>query len=159
MFSKRKRLGKLIEEVKSGDTFIAEYKIKDKDILLYLGFSDDSNPAYIQHDYAARTPYKRPIVPQLMLTGYITSAVSMHLPGPGSVMKEQNIRFLKPMYHYGLFKLKLVVTEVNKELNEVTLDAEGLDEYDDLVLTAKLIVTPPYPWKPMTEETGTFENF
>ncbi|WP_147803413.1 MaoC/PaaZ C-terminal domain-containing protein [Alkalicoccus halolimnae] len=159
MFSKRKKIGKTMKEIKIGDEYTCEHTVNDREILLYLGFSDDANPAYIQHDYASRTPYKRPIVPQLMLTGFITSAVSMNLPGPGSVIKEQFIRFEKPMYHYSRLHLKLTVTEVDDTNEEVVIEADGIDEMNDTVLQARMVVFPPHPWKPMTEESVTFENF
>ncbi|WP_245922542.1 MaoC/PaaZ C-terminal domain-containing protein [Alkalicoccus saliphilus] len=159
LFSKRKKIGKTMKEIQPGNMYSREHQITDKEILLYLGFSDDANPAYIQHDYASRTPYKRPMVPQLMLTGFLTTAVSMHLPGPGSVIKEQTIRFEKPVYHYSKVRMEMQVTAVDREKEEVTLEAEMTDELGDRVVTAQLVVYPPYPWKPVTQDEGTFENF
>ena len=54
-----------------------------------------------RHDYAQKTEYEKPIVPSIMLMGIITSAISKHLPGPGShavsythldVYKRQHVR-------------------------------------------------------------------
>ncbi|MFC4737531.1 MaoC/PaaZ C-terminal domain-containing protein [Bacillus daqingensis] len=159
MFSKRKKLGKTLKELQEGSSVSKEFEINDKDILLYLGFSDDANPIYIQHDYASRTPYERPIVPQLMLIGFVTSLISTGLPGPGSVIREQQLAFPKPLYHYGKLTLTLTVEKLNTEKGTALMTVDGRDEYNDSIILGTMDVTPPYPWKPMTEQAGTFENF
>lgn len=159
MFTKKRKLGQTIDQLKIGEEFNSVKKIEDKDILLFLGFTNDANPIFIQHDYASRTPFQKPIVPQIMLNGFVSSAVSMNLPGPGSVILEQQLSFPKPMFHYGTFSLNVVVTKVEEKEHKVYLSVTGKDEYDELVLEGSLIVSPPYPWKPMTHDSGTFENF
>jgi len=159
MFTKKRKLGKTIDQLKIGDEFNVEKKIEDKDILLFLGFTNDANPIYLQHDYASRTPFQKPIVPHIMLNGFVTSVISMNLPGPGSSILEQQFSFLKPMYHYGTFNLKVVITKIEEKEHKVYLTVTGKDEYDEMVLDGSLVVSPPYPWKPMTHDSGTFENF
>lgn len=139
--------------------FEQEKKIEDKDILLFLGFTDDSNPIYIQHDYASRTPFKKPIVPHIMLNGFVSSVISMNFPGPGSAILQQNLSFPKPLYHYGTFKLKATITNLEKKEHKVYMAVTGKDEYDETVLEGSLVVSPPYPWKPMTHDSGNFDNF
>ncbi len=84
LLGKKRKLGRQIGEITVGEKLTLTEKIEDKDLLLYLGLTNDANPLYIQHDYASLTPYEKPIVPSIMLTGIITSAVSKYLPGPGS---------------------------------------------------------------------------
>lgn len=159
MFSKKRKLGRSAEMLKIGEKYEMEKKIEDKDILLFLGITDDANPIYIQHDYAARTPFQKPIVPNVMLIGFVSSAVSMHLPGPGSCILEQSLSFPKPVYHYGIFKLVMEVTEVAIEDKKANISILGRDEYDEVVVKGHLVVGTPYPSKPMTHDSGTFENF
>ena len=97
MLRKNGKLGKKLEEIVVGEKLHLTETIEDKDLLLYLGLTNDNNPLYIQHDYAASTPYKKPIVPAIMLNGIITSAISKYMPGPGSHIREQNLKFLDPV--------------------------------------------------------------
>lgn len=94
-----------------------------------------------------------------MLTGFVSSAVSMQLPGPGSCILEQTLSFSKPLYHYGIFKLLIEVTNVDVKANKVRLAIVGKDEDSNIVLNGEMLVSAPYPWKPMTHDSGTFENF
>ncbi|MFL6518092.1 MAG: enoyl-CoA hydratase, partial [Bacillus sp. (in: firmicutes)] len=89
VLGKKRKLGRKIEEITVGEKLSMAEKIEDKDLLLYLGLTDDANPLYIQHDYASQTPFGKPIVPSIMLTGIITSAISRYLPGPGSHILSQ----------------------------------------------------------------------
>lgn len=47
MLSKKRRLGNKIEEIKDGDQYKAKRNIEDKELLLYLGLTNDANPLYI----------------------------------------------------------------------------------------------------------------
>jgi 3-hydroxybutyryl-CoA dehydratase len=93
LLGKKRKLGRKIEEITVGEKLALTEKMEDRDILLYLGLTDDANPLYIQHDYASQTPFEKPIVPSTMLMGIITSAVSKYLPGPGSHIVAQELEF------------------------------------------------------------------
>lgn len=111
--------------------------------MLYLGLTNDSNPLYIQHDYAATTPFQKPIVPTIMLNGIITSAVSKHIPGPGVRIIEQHLKYLGPLYHYEFFDTLLEVTAVDKINNTITISVHSYNEQKQLVIEGMLLVTPP----------------
>ena len=74
----RTKTGKKIDELTVGERIHLVETIEDKDLLLYLGLTNDSNPLYIQHEYAKETAFKKPIVPPIMLNGIVTSAISKY---------------------------------------------------------------------------------
>lgn len=143
MLQKNSKIGRTIDEITIGEKIHITEKIEDKDLLLYLGLTNDSNPLYIQHDYAAMTSFKKPIVPTIMLNGIITSAVSKYIPGPGARIIEQHLKYLGPLYHYELFDTFLEVTEVNKGQNMITVSVCSYNEQKQLVIEGTLNVTPP----------------
>lgn len=157
LLGKKRRLGRKIDEIKVGEKLELSEKIDDKDLLLYLGLSNDNNPLFIQHDYASLTPFHKPIVPQIMLTGIITSAISKYLPGPGSSIKKQNLLFPKPVYHYAAIEYHFEVVDVNEEDHLIEMTVEAIDEGNDVVVEGTFLVCPPYPPKSIT--ASTFENF
>ncbi|WP_183163812.1 MaoC/PaaZ C-terminal domain-containing protein [Alteribacter keqinensis] len=159
MFTKKRKLGTVISNLQVGEKVEVSKKVEDKDILLYLGFSDDANPIYIQHDYASRTPFQKPIVPHIMINGIINSTVSMHLPGPGSAVLSQRLEYPAPLYHYGRLTLSVEVVSVDEKKHLVTVEVQGTDEDGREIVKGVMEVCPPYPWKPVTQDAGTFENF
>ena len=157
LLGKKRKLGRRIDEIMVGEKLSLTEKIEDKDLLLYLGLTNDANPLYIQHDYASQTPYEKPIVPCIMLTGIISSAVSKYLPGPGSHILRHDIEFLKPVYHYATIQLLFEVTEVDRGAGFVMINVIGKDEQDEVVMKGMLKICPPYPLEAM--DGKALENF
>lgn len=144
LLGKKRKLGRKIEEITVGEKLTLTEKIEDKDLLLYLGLTDDANPLYIQHDYASQTPFEKPIVPSIMLTGIISSAISKYLPGPGSHIISQEIEFLKPVYHYASVQFLFEVIEVDHKTHQIVVAVLGENEKNEAVIKGELKVCPPH---------------
>lgn len=157
VLGKKRKIGRRIEDISVGEKLKLTEKIEDKDLLLYLGLTNDSNPLYIQHDFASRTSYERPIVPTIMLTGIVTSAASKYLPGPGSHVVEEFFKFPKAVYHYELINIKFEVSEVRKESNLITIEVEALDEAAEVVISGYMKVVPPKVIERLTSDS--MKNF
>lgn len=140
---KSRKLGKTIEEIEEGDSLSVTESIEDNQLLLYLGLTNDANPLYIQHDYAQETAYERPIVPSIMLMGIVTSAISKHLPGPGSHVVNFSVNFVEPVYHYQTLTFEFEVIKVDKRKDVVTISVQAVNEEADRVLDAVVMVQPP----------------
>ena len=124
---KPRKLGKTINEIEEGDSLSLTESIEDNQLLLYLGLTNDANPLYIQHDFAQKTEYHQPIVPSVMLMGIITSAISKHLPGPGSHVVNFSVNFIEPVFHYEnrVLDAVVMVQPAEEPELEITLESEG----------------------------------
>ena len=138
------KVGKSIAELTVGEKLHVTERIEDKDLLLYLGLTNDNNPLFIQHDYAANTPFEQPIVPQIMLNGIISSTVSKHMPGPGSYILEQSIKYLQPVYHYETIDFVLQINEVDVDNNIVEIIVNAKNAQNNIIIEGILKVSPPY---------------
>ncbi|MBK4758069.1 enoyl-CoA hydratase [Enterococcus faecium] len=108
-----------------------------------MGLTNDANPLYIQHDFAQKTEYHQPIVPSVMLMGIITSAISKHLPGPGSHVVNFSVNFIEPVFHYETLTFQFEVIKVDKMKDVVTISVEAENTNEDRVLDAVVMVQPP----------------
>ena len=140
---KPRKLGKKIDEIEEGDSLSLTESIEDSKLLLYLGLTNDANTLYIQHDYTQKTEYQRPIVPSVMLMGIITSAISKHLPGPGSHVVNFSVNFIEPVFHYETLTFDFEVIKVDKMKDVVTISVEAVNTQEDRVLDAEVMVQPP----------------
>ncbi|MEL4025814.1 MaoC/PaaZ C-terminal domain-containing protein [Lysinibacillus endophyticus] len=143
LLRKGMKIGKKINELVVGERLQITEKIEDKDLLLYLGLTNDSNPLYIQHDYAAETSYKKPIVPVIMLNGIITSTISKHMPGPGSHIREQHLTYLEPVYHYETIEILFEVQQIDLNLNIVDIYVSAIKDKNVQVIEGIIKVLPP----------------
>jgi 3-hydroxybutyryl-CoA dehydratase len=157
ILGKKREIGRQIDQLHVGDSFETKMKIEDKDILLYLGLSDDTNPVYIQHNYAEQTPYHKPVVPHAMLVGLLYSSVNKHLPGPGSVILSSALDYPEVVYHYAEITLSIEIVDLHKDENKVKLFVNMMDQDNRNVLAGTLTVAPPFPLKPI--HVNAFENF
>ena len=157
MLGKKRKPGRKIEEISIGEKISVNEKIEDKDLLLFLGLTNDANPLYIQHDYASQTAFKKPIVPSIMLTGIVTSSVSKYLPGPGSHIVKQNLSFTRHVYHYSMVEIILEVSAINLQTNTIEIKVEGTDESGENVLEGLIHVCPPTKIEKI--EGNVLENF
>lgn len=140
---KPRKIGKTIDEIVEGDSLSVTESIEDQQLLLYLGLTNDANPLYIQHDYASQTPYERPIVPSIMLMGIVTSAISKHLPGPGSHVVNFSVNFVEVVHHYETITFDFEVIKVDKMKEVITISVEAVNIENDRVLDAVVLVQPP----------------
>ncbi|MDH6364199.1 3-hydroxybutyryl-CoA dehydratase [Enterococcus sp. PF1-24] len=140
---KSRKIGKTINEIEEGESLSLTESIEDNQLLLYLGLTNDANPLYIQHDYAKETDYQKPIVPSIMLMGIVTSAISKHLPGPGSHVVNFSINFIEPVYHYETITFLFEVIKVDKMKDVVTISVEAVNEEENRILDAVVMVQPP----------------
>ncbi|UFT98005.1 enoyl-CoA hydratase [Radiobacillus kanasensis] len=156
MIGKKRKLGKHIQELAVGDSYRAVKTIEDRDILLYLGLTDDANPLYIQHDYASQTPYKQPVVPSTMLIGIASSMVSMHLPGPGCHILEHHLKYPNPVYHYSEIEVELEVVRIQEDDSTITIRVIG--KSDNLTaLEGTFLVKPAAELESLTARS--LQNF
>ncbi|UOY94276.1 MaoC family dehydratase N-terminal domain-containing protein [Ectobacillus sp. JY-23] len=157
MLRKKCKLGRKIDEISIGETLTVTEKIEDKDLLLYLGLTDDANPLYIQHDYASQTPYKKPIVPSVMLTGMVLTAMTKYLPGPGSHILRQELEFIQPVHHYETLTFQFEVIAVYVQDHTIEVRVHGQNTNKELVIRGLLTVAPPHHHNVMWE--SALENF
>ena len=143
ILGKKRRIGRGIDKIVEGEKLKLTEKIEDKDLLLYLGLTNDSNPLYIQHDYASRTEFDKPLVPTIMLNGIITSAISKYLPGPGSLVTEQHLTFPHHVYHYETIDFLFEVIRVEREKRSVVILVEATNEAGQIVISGTVTVIPP----------------
>ena len=149
---KPRKIGKTINQIEEGESLSVTESIEDNQLLLYLGLTNDANPLYIQHDYAQETPYEKPIVPSIMLMGIVTSAISKHLPGPGSHVVNFSVNFVEAVHHYETLTFDFEVIKVDKRKEMITISVEAVNEQKSRVLDAVVMVQPPIMLEESEEE-------
>jgi phosphate acetyltransferase len=138
----KRTAGKKWGELGVGERVEVTRTVADRDILLHLGVIDDTNPMYL-HSHDAE--YGQLAVPPGLLVGWLTSLVSTRLPGPGSVIREQRLRFPRLSPHGATVTLSLELTEKHPEKKMVTVQAMVRDEDGRPVVEGELLVSPPRP--------------
>ncbi len=74
------------------------YTFTPESVARFAALVGDRNPVHLDADYAARTPFGRPIVHGIFVASLISAILGEDLPGPGSIYLGQTLRFEAPVY-------------------------------------------------------------
>jgi 3-hydroxybutyryl-CoA dehydratase len=140
-------IGKMIEELKVGDTAEFGKTISESDIYLYAGITGDFNPAHVNHVYAEGTFFKTRIAHGMLSAGLISAVLANQLPGPGTIYLKQELRFLAPVRIGDTIIARVEVIELILDKNRVRLKTACLNQEGILVLDGEALVSAPKPSK------------
>jgi 3-hydroxybutyryl-CoA dehydratase len=135
--------GKTIAEIQTGDFAEFTKTISESDIYLFAGLTGDLNPAHINEEYAGNTFFKTRIAHGILLAGFISAAIGMQLPGPGTIYIRQELNFLAPVRIGDTITARVEVSELNKEKNRVILKTTCSNQNSEVVLDGQALVSPP----------------
>ena len=137
------RQGYTIAVIIEGDSLTVTESISERDLLIYLGLTNDNNPLYIQNEYAQKLGHAGPVVPPVLLSGIITSSVSKLLPGPGSEVVNFSANFIRPVYHDEIVTFSFEVIKVDTMKEVVMISVEGSNRQNERVLDSVVMARPP----------------
>src|SRR5258707_12204298 len=70
--------------------------ITEADIVLFAAVSGDNNALHINQEFAQTTQFKGRIAHGMLSASVISAAIAGRLPGPGTILTGQNLRFMAP---------------------------------------------------------------
>jgi acyl dehydratase len=123
-----------------GAQFKHDFKFTQADVIAFANLTGDHNPLHLDADYAANTPFKKPIIHGHLSSSVFTKFLGMGKPGgPGSIYMKQVTEYLRPMFvdiEYEVVFEVITVDEVrhvaeiatqvfNKETQKVTIKGTG----------------------------------
>jgi 3-hydroxybutyryl-CoA dehydratase len=130
-------------EITIGQTARYSKRVEERDIQLFAAVSGDVNPVHLDADFAAQTQFKERIAHGMLSGAFISAALAMELPGPGSIYLGQTLRFRLPVKIGDEITVTLEVTEKNDKRQFVTLDCKAHNQDDKLVVTGVAEVMAP----------------
>ena len=102
----------------------------------FARLSGDTNPIHLDQDAARRAGFEREVVHGVLVTGLISRLLGTRLPGPGTILLQQQLRYLRPVYPDQAVRAFVEVTTVRPdkpvfglrtwvETGEVVLEGEA----------------------------------
>lgn len=81
-----------------GETFIYHYHFSQEDVQKFADLTGDDNPLHLDPDFAATTPFKRPIMHGMLSASVFARVFGRNFGGTGGVHLSQMLEFVRPMY-------------------------------------------------------------
>lgn len=136
-------LGRTIDQLTPGDYAEVAKTVSETDVYLFAGLTGDFNPAHINEQYAQETFFKTRIAHGVLLAGFISAAIGMKLPGPGTIYIRQELNFLAPVHIGDTITARVEVSTIDTEKNRVVLKTTCTNQEGVLVLDGEALVSPP----------------
>lgn len=109
------------------------------DVDKFAALTGDYNRLHTDVEFAAGSPYGRPVVHGMLAASLISSAMGMKLPGEGTVLIEENVRLTGPVF-YGdtvTAAVRLIACRESEEQYIGTLSGICRNQKNEVVAVAK----------------------
>ena len=117
--------------------------LRYEDIQLFALASGDFNPAHLDPDYAAQTPFKTVIAHGMWGGALISAVLGTRFPGPGTIYLNQSLRFSAPIRVGDTITVTLTVKEKHDAKRRVTMDCQCTNQDGAVVISGDALVIPP----------------
>lgn len=131
------------DELSIGQSDQLTRTLTEADIRAFAEVSGDHNPAHLDADYAAGTPFKHVIGHGMWTASLISCLLGTQLPGLGTIYLSQNLSFRRPVYVGDTLTVTATVKEKVTEKKHVILDCQVTNQHGDTVLKGDAKVLAP----------------
>lgn len=131
------------DELPVGASYSESRTISQNDILLYAAVSHDTNPAHLDADYAAGTPFKQPIAHGMLSAALISAILGTRFPGLGTIYLGQELQFRRPVYAGDTLTATLTVIERDETKKRVKIDTTVCNQNGEKVIVGSANILPP----------------
>lgn len=130
-------------ELKIGDSATTTRTITLDDLRLFAAATGDANPSMIDPQFADSSVYREVIANGMWSGGILVNLLGCQLPGLGTILVDQNLRFLRPIMLGDTATFKVTVARKYERTQHVLFDAEVILENGLRSITGTLEVLAP----------------
>lgn len=133
----------IYDEIEVGQRASYSKSVTEEDIQLFAVVSGDVNPVHLDEDYASTTMFKGRIAHGMLTGAFISAALALELPGPGTIYLGQSLRFKLPVKIGDEITVNLEVTDKRDDRKFVTLSCEAINQHGKVVVSGTADVMAP----------------
>jgi len=100
--------------IKIGSIYRHHVKFSQSEVEKFSNITGDNNPIHLDHEYASKTKFKKPIVHGMLTASVFSKVFGTLFPGDGSIYLSQDINFKAPVYVDRLYSAEFEVMEVDQ---------------------------------------------
>ena len=128
-------------DISLGQTAEVVHTITKEDIQVFGDLSGDYNPLHFNEEWAAKTIFKGRIAHGLLTASFISTAIGMKLPGPGTIYLGQKINFKHPVRIGDTITARVEVIDKNDDKQQITLNTICTNQEGRVVLDGEALIT------------------
>ncbi len=110
------------DEIEIGQTATYSKTVTERDVQLFASVSGDVNPVHLDEHFASSTQFGERIAHGMLTGAFVSAAIALELPGPGTIYLGQSLKFRLPVKLGDEVTVKLEVTAKREDRGFVTID-------------------------------------
>lgn len=111
------------------------FRFSQADVADFARVTGDNNPLHLDADFAAQTPFKRPIIHGMLGASVFTKVLGTEFPGYGSVYLGQTLEFMRPMFVDTDYEATFTVQSIDSAKHTAQILGEIRDKQTGKVTT------------------------
>jgi 3-hydroxybutyryl-CoA dehydratase len=131
------------DEITIGQSASYTKQVRERDVQMFAEISGDKNPVHLDEEFAAGTQFGERIAHGMLTGAFISAAIAMELPGPGSIYLGQTLRFTRPVKLGDTITVNIEVTAKKDKRQFVTLACEAINQEGKTVASGEAEVMAP----------------
>lgn len=117
-----------------GYEFGYAFEFTQAEVKKFAEVTGDFNPIHLDADYAAQTPFKKPIMHGFLSGSIFSKVFGTQYPGEGTIYLEQHMSFKRPMFVDTKYEVKFKITECDAEKGTMLIDCRILSDEQKVCL-------------------------
>lgn len=124
----------------TGDDYQYPFQFTQEEVIRFAEVSGDNNPLHLDAEFAATTPFKKPIIHGILGASVFSNVIGTQFPGAGSVYVKQSLEFLRPMFVDVAYEARFEVLSINGDKHTAEISTEIYDAQTKKVTTRGVAV-------------------
>jgi acyl dehydratase len=116
--------------MKINEVYVHDFNFSQEHVKQFAEVTGDMNPVHLDAEYAALTPFKKPIMHGMLSASLFSKVFGTLFPGEGTIYLKQSLVFLKPMFtdtvYEAVFTVKELILEKNRAVVETVIKEKGV---------------------------------
>ena len=129
------------EEIKIGDAASLSRTLKNEDIQSFAIMSGDISPTHLDPEYAKSFAFREIIAHGMWPGVLITTVLGTELPGPGTILIDQNIHFSRPVRLGDTVTVTVTVQQKFEHNHHISFDCRCVNQEGAEILSGTAEVT------------------
>jgi 3-hydroxybutyryl-CoA dehydratase len=129
-----------IDELQVGQAAEMAKTVTEADIAMFAAVTGDFNPVHVDAVAAAQSRFGERIAHGMLSAGFISAAIAMRLPGPGSIYLSQSLRFTRPVRIGDTVTTRVEVVEVIAPKRRLRLATVCRNQNGETVVEGEAVV-------------------
>lgn len=134
---------RIYDEINVGDSASLVRTLENEDIQLCAIMSGGVNPGAINHELAANGMFKGVIAHGMWSVSLISNILGTQLPGPGTILIDQSLHFIKPITLGDVITIQITVKKKFDHNHHIIFDCVCTNQDSVIVVQGSVEILPP----------------